>query len=1188
MTLTGNSLSSLSASVFDKLTALTTLKLTNNALSGLPAGIFDKLSALTTLDLKGNSALACLPFIPSSVTPSNLKLDKARSAYAACGAGVTLGKSGVSVVTGATATYTVVLDAYPTGDVAVTPASSATGKATVSGALTFTQSNWSTTQSVTVTGVAAGSATISHTVAGGGYGSVSAGSVSVTVPATPVCTRTTQVRAAIVAAVTGKSACADITSTDLAGITVLGVTDDSNLTTLKSDDFADLPGLTSLYLHGNGLSALPAGVFDDLTSLTRLYLHGNGLSSLPSGVFDKLTGLTLLRLHDNSLDALPAGVFDKLTGLTTLHLYDNSLSALSAGVFDKLTSLTTLALEDNSLDALPAGVLDNLTSLTTLDLADNSLSALPAGVFDKLTSLTTLELKGNSGLACLPFIPSSVTTLKLDKNKNAYAACGAAVTLSASSVTVLKGATATYTVVLDAYPTGGVTVTPASSATGKATVSGALIFSRSNWNTAQTVTVTGVAAGSATISHTIAGGGYGNVSVGSVSVTVPVTDVCARTTEVRDAIVAAVSGKTTCGAITTTDLAGVTTLSVSNESTLTTLTAGDFTGLTNLTALTLNDNGLSSLPALVFTDLTKLTTLNLSNNALSSLPAGVFDTLSVLTTLKLKGNSALACLPAIPASVTTLELDKAKTAYSACGAALTLGASSVTVTKGTTATYTVVLAEAPTGDVTVTPASSATAKVTVSGALTFTTSNWSTTQTVTVTGVAAGTATISHTTSGGGYDNASAGSVTAKVPETDLCIRTPQVRDAVVAAVSGKTTCGAITKADLAGIGALSVVGDPALTSLKSGDFAGLTNLTTLSLPLNALSSLPADVFDPLTKLTTLFLSGNRLSTLPAGVFDKLTELTTLGLDYNGLSSLPAGVFDNLTKLTTLLLSHNSLSSVPAGVFDELTELEALPLSHNSLTSLPAGVLDNLTELAVLLLDDNSLTSLPARLFDNLTRLKTLDLSGNQDLACLPGIPRSVDLDHCPDCVDFKRYAACGAAVTVTPIAVTMPRGTTATYTVVLDEHPRTEVLVVPASGAKAIATVPEIGEPERGELLFTLDNWSTPQTVTVTGVTAGVATISHTARDGGYDGVKVADVAVTVTETETVTDGCTPSLETDGEQRDVGRGFDDTVHGIADPGADRRRDGDGEQLGRRRGDGESGRADVHPKRLEYAADGDG
>ena len=66
------------------------------------------------------------------------------------------------------------------GNVTVTPGSSDTGKATVSTALTFTTSNWYTPQTVTVSGVAAGSSTVSHNVSGGGYGSITVGSVAVT------------------------------------------------------------------------------------------------------------------------------------------------------------------------------------------------------------------------------------------------------------------------------------------------------------------------------------------------------------------------------------------------------------------------------------------------------------------------------------------------------------------------------------------------------------------------------------------------------------------------------------------------------------------------------------------------------------------------------------------------------------------------------------------------------------------------------------------------------------------------------------------------------------------------------------------------------------------------------------------------------------------------------------------------
>ncbi len=73
---------------------------------------------------------------------------------------------------------------------------------------------------------------------------------------------------------------------------------------------------------------------------------------------------------------------------------------------------------------------------------------------------------------------------------------------------------------------------------------------------------------------------------------------------------------------------------------------------------------------------------------------------------------------------------------------------SVTVGEGGTTRYSVRLGTRPGASVTVTPASSDETKATVSGALTFTSANWSRPQTVTVTGVAqgAGTTTITHAT----------------------------------------------------------------------------------------------------------------------------------------------------------------------------------------------------------------------------------------------------------------------------------------------------------------------------------------------------------------------------------------------------------------------------------------------------------
>ena len=79
--------------------------------------------------------------------------------------GVTITSAALEVAEGGTAIYDVVLDTAPTGDVEITPTSSATANATVSPAtLTFTSTNWNQAQQVKVTGVAAGSASISHQV----------------------------------------------------------------------------------------------------------------------------------------------------------------------------------------------------------------------------------------------------------------------------------------------------------------------------------------------------------------------------------------------------------------------------------------------------------------------------------------------------------------------------------------------------------------------------------------------------------------------------------------------------------------------------------------------------------------------------------------------------------------------------------------------------------------------------------------------------------------------------------------------------------------------------------------------------------------------------------------------------------------------------------------------------------------
>ena len=101
--------------------------------------------------------------------------------------GVSISPTTLTVDEGGSGTYTVVLNSTPTGTVTVTPSVTGSPDVTLNEtALTFTSSTWSTAQTVTVSAAEdddgeAEEATVSHEVAGGDYGSVTASEVAVTV-----------------------------------------------------------------------------------------------------------------------------------------------------------------------------------------------------------------------------------------------------------------------------------------------------------------------------------------------------------------------------------------------------------------------------------------------------------------------------------------------------------------------------------------------------------------------------------------------------------------------------------------------------------------------------------------------------------------------------------------------------------------------------------------------------------------------------------------------------------------------------------------------------------------------------------------------------------------------------------------------------------------------------------------------
>ena len=602
---------------------------------------------------------------------------------------------------------------------------------------------------------------------------------------------------------------------------------------------------------------------------------------------------------------LKSGDFAGLTGLTNLNLDSNQLTTLPADIFSGLSALTTLTLNNNQLSTLPTGVFSGLTSLTTLNLSGNSLpTSLPASLFADV-SRNAITLPTGTTINEIPTtvgsIPAQTTNL------------GVPLTVNVADKFSDTGDTLTYTVESN------------NTATATVEVSGS------------TVTITPVAIGTADITIT-ATDTAGQTAIQTLMVSVNAqgadpTDLCSRSQGVRDEIVASVNGKTSCADITTSDLAGITSLnfiysSVSGGGVRDDLKSGDFAGLTGLEVITLTAHQLTTLPADIFSGLSVLEELYLDNNQLSTLPTGIFAGLTSLTSLNLSNNSLPTSLPASLFADVSRNAITLPTGTTINEIPTTVGSIPAQTTNlGVPQTVNVADKFSDTGDTltyTVESNNTATATVEVSGSV------------VTITPVAIGTTAITVTaadTAGQTVTQAFMVSVNAQDADpTDLCSRTAVVKNVIVSKVSGKTDCADITTAELAGVTGLSFVGGSLNGSslrgsnLKSGDFAGLTGLTDLRLRFNEITTLPADIFSGLSALTRLELDNNQLSTLPTGVFSGLISLTTLNLSSNSLpTSLPASLFADLPATATITFptgtTINAAVPTTVGTIANITDL---------------------------------------------------------------------------------------------------------------------------------------------------------------------------------------------------------------------------------------------------------------------------
>ena len=443
--------------------------------------------------------------------------------------------------------------------------------------------------------------------------------------------------------------------------------------------------------------------------------------------------------------------------------------------------------------------------------------------------------------------------------------------------------------------------------------------------------------------------------------------ICNRTAEVQAAILSRIDTLTAddCAMVTVAQLQAITgALDLSdptlndNADDITTLLPGDFDNLTSLTTLNLGRNLLETLPAGIFDDLTSLTQLYLFQNRLQELREGVFSTLTNLTDLRIGSNQLTALPPGIFSGLTNLAGVNA--AFNPNALALT-----PTLTEISTGMFAIEIVQGV-------PFTSVTATVEITDQF-----NNTTTTTLTISkgmtqseafafnpttpsgrlaiSVVSDPTNISVGFSGGvGFAGFEFGDI-----DLGICDRTPAVQTVLLAAINAMDgvsgiTCLTATTALLSEIDGTLNVGNQGITTFLTGDFAGLTSVTTLSLSGNVLSpaTLPSGLFSVLTSLENLFLGGMSLETLPANIFNGLfaQDLTTLSelrsritLDLSGnmLTELPQGLFSGLSSLEVLNVSGNMLTELPQGLFSGLSSLEVLNVSGNMLTELPDGIFEN-------------------------------------------------------------------------------------------------------------------------------------------------------------------------------------------------------------------------------------------------------
>ncbi len=431
----------------------------------------------------------------------------------------------------------------------------------------------------------------------------------------------------------------------------------------------------------------------------------------------------------------------------------------------------------------------------------------------------------------------------------------------------------------------------------------------------------------------------------------------------------------------------------------------------------------------------------------------------------------------------------------------TVAPAALTVGEGERGAYTVVLTSEPTAAVTVTVEVPDEADVSVdAGELTFTVENWGEAQTVTVTAaqdddaVVDEAVTVTHVVSGGDYDGVSAADVEVSITEDDTRGVTVSVEALTLAeGASGSYTIALKTEpAEAVTVTVTVELPDESDVSVDAGELTFTSSNWGEAQTVTVTAAADADaVADTPVTVTHAVSGGDYDGVTATSVAVSITEDDTPAVS---VSTAALTVAEGDAARYTVVLETEPPGQVTVAV--QVPEESDLSVSPKALTFTSADWSQPQEVTVTASQDDDAVA-------DSAVMVTHAVSGGDYDGVAASGVAVSITEDDTP-------------GVKVSVDSLTVAEGGSRGYTVVLETEPADAVTVaVMVPGGAEVSAAPL-------ELTFTAADWRQSRRVTVSAdqdddaVTDPPARLGHSVSGGDYGGVSAAGVVVSVTEDDT------------------------------------------------------------------------